>query len=60
LLLALGIAWPLITRLGLGQLPGDVAIERPGFRFYLPIASGLLISVVLTVVPNLIFWIWRR
>ena len=30
-LLVAGVAWPLISRLGLGRLPGDIAIERPGF-----------------------------
>jgi hypothetical protein len=36
--------------LGLGRLPGDIAIEREGFRFYLPITTSILISVVLSLV----------
>lgn len=38
----------------LGRLPGDVRIERPGFRFYLPLTSMLLVSVVLTLIVNLL------
>lgn len=38
----------------LGRLPGDVAIERPGFRFYMPLATSLLLSVILSVVVSLL------
>jgi membrane protein implicated in regulation of membrane protease activity len=55
-LLAAGIAWPFISRLGLGRLPGDIAIERPGFSFYFPLMTSLIISVVLSV----IFWLVNR
>lgn len=51
-----GIAWPLITRLGLGRLPGDVVVERGNFRFYFPIVTSLLISALITLVA----WLFRR
>ena len=35
--------------LPLGRLPGDLRIERPGFRFYLPITTCLLVSGVLSL-----------
>jgi len=38
----------------LGKLPGDIRIERPGFRFTFPLATCLLISVVLTLLVNLL------
>jgi hypothetical protein len=38
----------------LGRLPGDIRIERDGFSFYFPLASSILISVVLTIVINLV------
>ncbi len=38
-LLLAGICWPLIGRLGLGRLPGDIVIQRPGFSFYFPIMT---------------------
>jgi len=43
------------VNLPLGNLPGDIKIERENFVFYFPLASSLLISLVLTVVLNLIF-----
>ena len=49
-LVAIGILWPLISKLGLGRLPGDVVIERENFRLYVPIATSLLISLVLSFV----------
>ncbi|MGD0192268.1 MAG: DUF2905 domain-containing protein [Rhizomicrobium sp.] len=55
-LVALGIFWPWIARLGLGRLPGDIAIERPGAHIYFPIVTCLLISVVL----SLLFWVMRK
>jgi len=56
LLLALGLAWPLLGRLGLGRLPGDIVIERENFRLYIPIATSILASIVLT----LLLWLFRR
>ncbi|HXT81128.1 MAG TPA: DUF2905 domain-containing protein [Acetobacteraceae bacterium] len=55
-LLALGLLWPWLAHIGPGELPGDISIERPGFRFYAPLGSSLLLSAVLT----LIVWLWRR
>jgi len=56
ILLVAGIAWPLLTRLGLGRLPGDIVVERGNFRFYFPLVTSLVISLVLT----LLFWLFRR
>ncbi|MGH8581167.1 MAG: DUF2905 domain-containing protein [Gammaproteobacteria bacterium] len=52
----LGLLWPFITKLGLGRLPGDIVLERENMRFYFPITTGLLISLVL----SLLFWFFRR
>jgi hypothetical protein len=46
-------------RLGLGSLPGDVRIEREGFSCFVPIASSIVISLVLTIVLNLVLRWWR-
>ena len=43
-----------IGRLGLGRLPGDIAIQRPGFSFYFPLMTSLIISVVLSVILRLV------
>jgi hypothetical protein len=55
-LIVLGLAWPLIAKLGLGRLPGDIHVEREGFSFYFPLVTGLIISVVL----SLILWFFRK
>jgi Protein of unknown function (DUF2905) len=52
----IGLAWPWLAKLGLFRLPGDIVIERGNFRFYFPITSSLLISVIL----SLIFWLFRK
>lgn len=55
-LVALGLLWPVIAKLGLGRLPGDIVIERENFRLYFPITTSLLISAVL----SLILWLINR
>jgi hypothetical protein len=54
--LLLGVAWPLLSKLPFGRLPGDIYIERENFSFYFPLMTGLLVSVVL----SLILWWWTR
>jgi hypothetical protein len=54
--LVLGIAWPWISQLPLGRLPGDVHIKRDGVDFYFPLATSLIVSILL----SLLFWLWRR
>lgn len=51
-----GVAWPWLSRLGIGHLPGDIHIERKGFSFYFPITTGIIISAVLSI----LFWIFRK
>ena len=41
-----------------GRLPGDIRVERPNVRFYAPITSMLLISIVLSVVVALVRRLW--
>jgi hypothetical protein len=54
IIVAVGVAvW---LGLPLGRLPGDIVIKREGFTLYLPIATGLLLSVLLT----LLSWVFRR
>ncbi len=56
ILLIVGLAWPVLTRVGLGRLPGDIVVERGNFRFYFPIVTSLLVSAILTLVA----WLFRR
>lgn len=59
-LLLLGVIWPWLARLGLGHLPGDLRIERPGLRVYLPFGSTLLVSLLLSVLLTVLSWLGRR
>ncbi|MGF1640499.1 MAG: DUF2905 domain-containing protein [Rhodospirillales bacterium] len=52
-LIAVGLLWPLVEKAGLGRLPGDIVIERDNFRLYLPLATSLLISLVISVILSL-------
>lgn len=56
LLVLIGLAWPWLAKLGLFRLPGDIVIERGNFKFYFPVTSMILISLVL----SLIFWLLRK
>ncbi len=55
-LVAAGLLWPWLAKIGLGRLPGDILIKRDNFVFYAPLASGLLVSLVLSI----IFWLFYR
>lgn len=41
-------------RLGLGNLPGDIRVQREGFSCFVPIASSIVISLLLTLILNLL------
>jgi len=56
LILIVGIAWPVVSRLGLGRLPGDIVIHRGGTTIYFPLTTCLIISVVL----SLVIWVINR
>lgn len=56
IVIAVGLLWPWITKLGLGRLPGDIVIERENFRFYFPLTTMILISIVI----SLLLWLFRR
>lgn len=57
LLIALvGVAWPWVSRLPIGRLPGDFMIDRPGFKLFFPLTTMVIISVVI----SLILMIFRK
>ena len=55
-LVAAGLLWPWLAKIGLGRLPGDIHIEGENGGFYFPIVTCLVISVVLSI----LLWIFRR
>jgi len=56
LIILIGLLWPLITKLPLGKLPGDIAIKKEGFQLYFPITTMVLISLVV----SLILWLFKK
>ena len=55
-LMIVGLAWPWLRRLPIGRLPGDIVIDQPGFRFYFPFTTMIIISALVT----LLLWLFRR
>lgn len=55
-LIIIGLLWPLITKLGLGHLPGDIHIKRDNVDFYFPLTTSILISLAV----SLILWLLRK
>lgn len=55
-ILVTGLAWPWLSKLGLGRLPGDIVIERENFSFYFPLTTGILLSLVLSA----LLWLMNR
>ncbi|MES1952205.1 hypothetical protein S4A8_15174 [Salinisphaera sp. S4-8] len=56
ILVVAGLLWPLLGRLGLGHLPGDIVVRREGFVFYFPLTTMVLVSAV----ASLLFWLFGR
>jgi len=54
--LVAGLAWPWLSKLPLGRLPGDIVIDRPGFTFFFPLTTGILLSLVLSFLA----WLFRK
>jgi hypothetical protein len=60
LMVLLGLLWPLLERLGLGRLPGDIRLGRPGFQVFFSLGTSLLLSILVSLLLTLILWLWRR
>ncbi|MDA8306686.1 MAG: DUF2905 domain-containing protein [Deltaproteobacteria bacterium] len=48
-ILAAGLLWPWLMKLHLGRLPGDIVINRPNFKLYIPITTMIIISVLISI-----------
>jgi hypothetical protein len=55
-LVVAGLLWPWLRKMNLFHLPGDIVIDRPGFRLFLPITTMLIVSAVLSILA----WFMRR
>lgn len=55
-ILVIGLLWPWVRRLPLFRLPGDIVVDRPGFKFLFPITTMLIVSLTISVLA----WLFRR
>jgi hypothetical protein len=51
-----GLLWPWLSRLPFGRLPGDIVVDKPGFKFFAPFTTMIILSIVL----SLVLWLFRR
>jgi len=56
LVAVVGLLWPWLSKLPFGRLPGDIIIDRPGFKLFAPFTTMIVLSLVL----SLILWLLRR
>jgi len=56
LIAVVGLLWPWLSKLPFGRLPGDIVVDRPGFRFFAPFTTMIVVSIVISV----ILWLLRR
>jgi formate hydrogenlyase subunit 3/multisubunit Na+/H+ antiporter MnhD subunit len=59
LLVLVGVLLTFAPRISLPRLPGDIVVQRDGFTFYFPIVTSIVISVVLTLLLNALWWVRR-
>ena len=50
--LAVGLLWPWLGKLPIGRLPGDIIIDRPNFKIYIPITTMIVISVIISLLSR--------
>ena len=55
-ILLAGLLWPCLVKLPIGKLPGDIIIDKPNFKIYIPITTIIIISLLLT----LIIWLFKK
>ena len=55
-LIAAGLFWPVLQKIGLDRIPGNVVVDRENFRLYLPLGTSLVISVVVSA----LLWLINR
>ena len=52
----IGIFFPLLAQLRIGKLPGDFVVKREHFTFYFPLATSIILSILLSI----LFWFFRK
>ncbi|NTV14817.1 MAG: DUF2905 domain-containing protein [Desulfobulbaceae bacterium] len=56
LVIGVGLFWPWLAKIPLGRLPGDIVIDRPALKVYIPVTTMILLSMLL----SLLSWWFRK
>ena len=48
--LATGLFWPWLGKFPIGRLPGDIIIDRPNLKIYIPVTSMIIVSIIISLV----------
>jgi len=51
-----GLLWPWLIKLPIGKLPGDIIIDKPNFKIYIPITTMIIVSFLITMM----LWVFRK
>jgi Protein of unknown function (DUF2905) len=55
-IVVIGVLWPWLSKIPFGRLPGDIIIDKPGFKMFFPVTSMLLVSGII----SLVMWFFRK
>lgn len=50
--LAVGLLWPWLGKLPIGRLPGDIIIDRPNLKIYIPITTMIIVSIIISLLSR--------
>lgn len=50
--LAVGLFWPWLGKLPIGRLPGDIIIDRPNLKIYIPITTMIIVSIIISLLSR--------
>jgi len=56
ILIIAGLLWPWLVKLPLGRLPGDIIIDKPHLKIFIPLTTMIIVSIIISV----ILWISRK
>ena len=50
--LTVGLLWPWLGKFPIGRLPGDIIIDRPNFKIYIPITTMIIVSIIISLLAR--------
>jgi len=53
-IIIIGFTWPWLSKIPFGKLPGDIVVDKPNFKFFFPITSMIIVSLVISFIVWLV------